>query len=58
MVVLPICSFQFALVPTLRVGTHTGTLRVPTDIEGQWPHATQSVEGTVPTRSVGTRHYK
>jgi hypothetical protein len=49
------------LVPTLRVGTHLRTLRVPARIlagavlVGLRRSATQSVLARVPTRSVGTR---
>ncbi len=48
-----------SLVPTLRVGTHVGTLRVPYSWQAatrrKAPDGTQSVPTCVPTRSVGTR---
>ena len=45
------------LVPTLRVGTHVGTLRVPLEPQrnGHDEDGTRSVPDGVPTRSVGTR---
>ena len=44
----PVAGGVSVIVPTLRVGTPPGTLRVPLQV------VTRSVTGCIPTQSVGT----